>query len=529
MLPTHVLQPGDLPRGRRRLAVAVPLLVALAACGGDGGGSGGQGATTTTVTVTPASTALTTARPLNVTVTVTGSAQGVVTLTSGAFSTGAQTLAGGAASFTIPAGVLPSGPDTLTARYTSSAGAAGAANGTATVTVSDGTAPTVTAQSADLVVSGHAFQAIPVGSNVLVSVTNNGAAGSQATGVNVYAASSPSQLSFVCTQAITPPSAFGLAMTPNGMNLAVAVEAAGVNVLSLPATTAACNSGETTIPQATNATDPGTFDLAITADGNYAFVANEDGVVAKDSTGANIPGNVAVVALNYDGSGELTSGTVLGQFSTGGGYIAGVTLSPDGKRLYVTSEIAQPGPTVSAMANTTLTHSGCTQAAGVPPSVNGILSVVDVAKAEATPTSAAIIATVASGCSPVRIVETNDNQVIWVAARGDDNVLAFSTHMLESDPDNALIGYGNTGGVAPVGLQLFHNQQLLAVANSNRFATPDVGNMTIMNAVPVNPTVLTKVTTTNFPRNLSKASDDATLYLTDYDGGKVQIISTQAK
>ena len=503
------------------------MLVLLAACGGGHGGSGGQGSTAPTVTVTPASARASTAQTLEVTVSVSGAAQGVVTLTSGAFSAGSQTLAGEAAQFTVPAGVLPTGADTLTANYAPSGASGGGASGTATVSVAAASAPSVTAQSTDLLISGHAFSAIPVGPNVLVSVTNNGSAGSQATGVDVFDAASPTQLSLQCIQPISPVSALGLA--PTGANLAVAAEASGVDVLNLSATTGACKSGETLIPQTTGSSDPGTFDLATTADGKYAFVANEYGVVAQDSAGANIPGNVAVVALSYDASGELTSGKVLGQFSTGGGDIAGVTLSPDGTRLYVTSEVAQPGPTVSATANTTLAHGGCTQAAGSPPTTYGLLSVIDVAKVEAAPTSAAIIATVAAGCSPVRIVETRDDQVIWVAARGDNNVLAFSTHMLESDPDDALLGYGNTGGTAPVGLQLLHNQQLLAVANSNRFASPDIGNMTIMNAVPVNPTVLTTVAATYFPRNLSVASDDATLYLTDYDGGKVQIIATQVE
>ena len=282
MLPPYARLSGDVPRGRRRLAAAVPLLATLAACSG---GHGGPGAKMATVIVTPASAAVTTAQTLNVTVMVTGPAQGVVTLTSGAFSTGAQTLAGGAASFTVPAGVLPAGPDTLTAQYTPGSSAAGAVSGTASVTVSAASAPTVTAQSTDVPISGHAFQAIPVGSNVLVSVTNNGQTGSQVTGVNVYKALSPTQLSLVCTQAITPASAFGLATPPHSVDLAVAAEAAGVDVLNLPATTAACNSGQTTIPQITGSTDPGTFDLAITADGKYAFVANEDGVVATDSTG----------------------------------------------------------------------------------------------------------------------------------------------------------------------------------------------------------------------------------------------------
>jgi len=55
-------------------------------------------------------------------------------------------------------------------------------------------------------------------------------------------------------------------------------------------------------------------------------------------------------------------------------------------------------------------------------------------------------ATVAAGCSPVRAAATSDGKVLWVAARGDNRVLAFSTARLESNPDKALIGYAGTGG-----------------------------------------------------------------------------------
>jgi len=63
-------------------------------------------------------------------------------------------------------------------------------------------------------------------------------------------------------------------------------------------------------------------------------------------------------------------------------------------------------------------------------------------------------------------------------------VLAFSTGMLESNPGNALLGYADTGGTAPVGLRLFDGGKLLAVANSNRFGT-GAANATVLSvAVP---------------------------------------------
>ena len=76
-----------------------------------------------TVTVTPASSAITTLQPLTVTVGVGGGAgnptpTGSVTLTSGAYTSAATTLANGSAQIVIPAGSLAVGSDTLSASYT---------------------------------------------------------------------------------------------------------------------------------------------------------------------------------------------------------------------------------------------------------------------------------------------------------------------------------------------------------------------------------------------------------------------------
>jgi 6-phosphogluconolactonase (cycloisomerase 2 family) len=178
-------------------------------------------------------------------------------------------------------------------------------------------------------------------------------------------------------------------------------------------------------------------------------------------------------------------------------------------------------------SNPILTRTGCYQQAGGGTQANGLLTVIDVAKAEANPSSAAIVSTVNAGCSPVRAVETADGSTLWVSARGDNRVLAFSTGMLETNPGNALLGYADTGGTAPVGLRLFDSGKLLAVANSNRFGTGSIANATVLSVVvPASASVVQTISTGLFPREITVGSDDKTLYLTNYNSGSFQVIST---
>ena len=267
----------------------------------------------------------------------------------------------------------------------------------------------------------HPFRALPLSSgDVLVSVTEPGSGSTSGpnTGIEVF---TPSATGLVHSCTNTLRSSFltdgatglGLNLLPNGVGLAAAIGADGAIFYDL-ATLETCNSTGLQVSQGTVASDQGTFDVAVTPDGKFAFVANEYGVAA----GAIPEGNVGVIALQYDGSGDVTAGTLIGQISTGGAYIPGVTLSPDGTRLYVTSEVAGTA-TAAGAANPILTHAGCMQQIGQPTTANGLLTVIDVATAEANPTSAAIITTVAAGCSPVRTVETADGSTLWLAARGD--------------------------------------------------------------------------------------------------------------
>jgi DNA-binding beta-propeller fold protein YncE len=278
------------------------------------------------------------------------------------------------------------------------------------------------------------------------------------------------------------------------------------------------------VSQGSIASAQGTLAVAVTPDGKYAFVSNERGAVGGTQ------GNIGVVLVQYDANGDVGTGTSLvGQIATGGQTIAGMTLSPDGKRLYVTSEIAV-STTASGTNNPILSKTGCVETFGGAPQRNGLLTVIDVAAAESSPGPSAIISTVDAGCFPVRMAETADESILWVAVRGDNRVLGFSTGMLESNPGNALLGYADTGGTAPVGIQLFHCDTLLAVANSNRFGTGPTANATILNvAVPAMASVLQTVPTGLFPREWGIGPDGATLYLTNYDSDTLEVISTNVQ
>lgn len=109
----------------------------------------GSGSATSTVTATPTPATLTIAQSLQVAVTVTGSGSlgtptGTVTLSGGGYTSSAQNLdSTGAYTFTVPAGSLTAGTDTLTVTYSGDTNYATTA-GTTSVTVTALATPTVT-------------------------------------------------------------------------------------------------------------------------------------------------------------------------------------------------------------------------------------------------------------------------------------------------------------------------------------------------------------------------------------------------
>lgn len=97
------------------------------------------GTTAASVSVVPSATSITNAEALTVAATVTGASgtpTGTVTLSSGSYNSGAQALTGGAYTFSVAAGALPLGTDTLTVAYSGDPTYA-TTTGSTTVTVTE--------------------------------------------------------------------------------------------------------------------------------------------------------------------------------------------------------------------------------------------------------------------------------------------------------------------------------------------------------------------------------------------------------
>jgi hypothetical protein len=331
---------------------------------------------------------------------------------------------------------------------------------------------------------------------------------------------------------------------------------------------------------------PGTFDVAVTPDGHYAFVANEYGQLPSPTPTDEIGnGTIGVIRVVRDAAGGFTTGTrSIPHHHTiyipGGNTIPGITMSHDGRYLYVACE----GSAKGINPNTGQKYSDPTNVEQIPETGrvlcpgcrehrdgamgscdnmeeggntrNGLLAVIDVDMATRGMGQASIIRIISAGCAPVRAVETADGQHLFVAARGRNKkfpiahgyqVLVFDVPTLLSDsPNNGFLGYGDSGGTAPVGMALFNNETKLAVANSNRFhancecqehpenCTANVAILDVSN--PGSPTVLEVVNPYNpnpnspdFPRNVTVGPDDSTLYVPNAGAMKLEVITTSVK
>jgi hypothetical protein len=142
------------------------------------------GITAAKVTLTPSATSITPAQSVNIAVAVTGGSgtpTGTVALSGGGY-TATGTLAAGAYTFTIPAGSLSTGADTLTVTYSGDP-TYGSSTGTTIVTVTPPPAPVVTLSPTSLT-----FSSTNVGSNApiqTVILKNTGNATLNISGVTV--------------------------------------------------------------------------------------------------------------------------------------------------------------------------------------------------------------------------------------------------------------------------------------------------------------------------------------------------------
>ena len=287
------------------------------------------------------------------------------------------------------------------------------------------------------------------------------------------------------------PNAFGMALLGDESTLLVAD---GDGVALVDAT--AARSGAHTDPvYVDDDSGAGTIEVIATPDGRTAFASDEN--LAQ----------VTVLRVQRQPSGA--PGAVrIGRIAVDRGPV-GFAFSPDGATLYLASEIGiRSGASLDASGQLTRT---CPAGTAI-----GTLTAIDVARAT-------VVAHLAAGCSPVRVVVTANGATVWVSVRGEDRVVAFDAAKIRTDPTHAFAAQAAVGS-APVGMALLAHDSLLAVANSNRFDTGSTASTVTVLQLGAAPSQRSSFATGSFPREFSVSPNGSTLFLTNYNSRTVQMI-----
>jgi DNA-binding beta-propeller fold protein YncE len=330
---------------------------------------------------------------------------------------------------------------------------------------------------------------------------------------------------------------FGIVVTPDG-KWAFASLATSVEVLRIGRSLAAVPVRNVALPAAAEA--EGVLGEALTSDGRYLLLAAGSGAVVVSTARLERGGPDPVVGTLTDPLGGF--GAIEVALSPGDRFAfvtqedsdrmavfnlaralahgfgakdfvgdvplglapVGMAVSPDGRWLYATSEVALP-----------------------PTGETGTLSVISLARAETDPAKS-VVATVHAGCNPVRVITSANGSEVWVTARASDDLLAFSAARLRTDPGRALTAIVRVGE-APVGLALVRNGSRIVVADSNRFGvTGAVANLDVVNvaaALRGRPAVLGHITAGLFPREMALVPGGRTLLVTNFSSDQVEAVN----
>ena len=237
----------------------------------------------------------------------------------------------------------------------------------------------------------------------------------------------------------------------------------------------------------------GAIEVAVTPDGRLAFASLE------------YSADIAVFDLHRALTRGFGPADYLGLIPAGLAPV-GLAVSPDGRWLYSTSEVAR---------NSTN-----------PQASDGTLSVISVRRAAHDP-ARSVVATVLAGCQPVRVITSADGSVAWVTARGSNAVLGFSTALLRSRPSRALIARVAVG-TAPVGLALVDGGRRIVVADSNRFqvagATSSLAVVRVPAALAGRPALAGLLRAGRFPRDMALEPGGRVLLVACFASGQVEVV-----
>ncbi len=231
-------------------------------------------------------------------------------------------------------------------------------------------------------------------------------------------------------------------------------------------------------------------EVAVTPDGHYALVTYQG------------TSNVGVFNLHRALHSGFGAADLVGLIPVGPTPI-GVAVAPNGGLAYVTSGPRKPSA-----------------------SGNGVINVIDMAKAETRPADA-VIKTVSAGCKPSRVVVSPDGQQVWATAGGSNALLGFSAPKLLSDPGHAIVARVPVGAL-PLGLMIINHGSRIVVADSdkdNQKGGPSLAVVNVSKALAGQPALLGYVQTGTQPRQLAMVPSSSTLLVTNTSSGQLESLN----
>ena len=282
----------------------------------------------------------------------------------------------------------------------------------------------------------------------------------------------------------------GEALTPDGRYLLAADGADGAAVINV--SRAESGGAGALLGTLGSGSAGGAIEVAVSPDGRFAFVSLEDSA------------SIAVYNLQRGLAEGFGRSDLVGMIPVGIAPV-GLAVSPDGRWLYATSELA---------------------AGGSPSGGQGTLTVISLDRAETDP-AGSVVSTVDAGCSPVRVITSADGGVVWVTARESDRLLGFSAARLRTSPAHSLIASVEVGE-APVGLALVDCGTRIVIADSNRFDAPhETSSLAVVSAPAAlagRPSLIGYLRAGGFPRQMALEPDGKTLLVTNFTSQQLEAV-----
>jgi DNA-binding beta-propeller fold protein YncE len=234
--------------------------------------------------------------------------------------------------------------------------------------------------------------------------------------------------------------------------------------------------------------------VAVTPDGKFAFVSLQ----FRDEVG------VFSLAKAIREHFRRSSDYYVGALKVGAQPV-GLTMSPDGDTLYATAFLGN---------------------AAVP----GTLSVVDVGRAtNKAQLASAVVSKVQTGCEPARVAVSQDGKTVWVTARESNYLLGYSAPALLRHPATALIAKVHIG-IQPIGVAIVSGGKRIVVSDDNNTTLPpQAGTLAVVDtaaALRHKPALLGYIPAGLGPHEVVASPDGRILYVTDYVGFQLQVVST---